>query len=106
MFTGEEVQTVSLETASALTRQFRENHSNERKGGYFSRKTLQDLLEQSNCVGARIYYANENTGQMTMVMVGVTSDENDIVGNGALIFDRCIPCPDRCAIDSPLNGNT
>jgi hypothetical protein len=106
MFTGVEDQTVSLETASTLTSNFRRNHSNERKGGYFSRKALTDLLDQNNCVGVRIYYGNNSNDAMEMVMVGVKNDESDLIDTDNLIMDKCIPCPDRCGESNVLNSTT
>lgn len=105
MFTGQEDHEISFEDAAVLTKRFRDNNSGEYKGGYFSKKAIQKLLNQDNCVGIKIYFAENNSNDLGMVVVGVTSEENDQIGGQNACMDRCLPCPDRCGSDNILNSD-
>ena len=58
MFTGQEDHEFTFEDGAVLTKKWRDNIHGEKKGGYFSKKAITQLLEQVNCVGIRIYYGN------------------------------------------------
>jgi len=59
----------------------------------------QQLLAQPGCVNVRTYFALDQ-GTLTIVVVGVDADENDMT-NGILL-DVTRGCPVTCDIDSPL----
>jgi hypothetical protein len=59
----------------------------------------QQLLAQPGCVNVRTYFAL-NQGTLTIVVVGVAVDGNDMT-NG-LILDLAHQCPPKCHFDSPL----
>ncbi|MEN9582473.1 MAG: hypothetical protein RL641_427 [Candidatus Parcubacteria bacterium] len=105
MFTGHENHEISFATGAALTKRYRDNNPGSRKGGYFSKDAILELLDQENCVGMRVYYANDESGEMEMVLVGVASNENDLIGEGNLCMDMCMPCPDRCGESNLLNSD-
>jgi hypothetical protein len=101
-FTGNEEHTISLATASAMTKNYRDNAgSNPTLAHYFGKSELQDVLDQSNCVGIRIYYAINAEGQKQLVIVGVNSSENDLYEG--LLLDRSVTCPIYCSSANPLN---
>lgn len=66
-----------------------------------TKEALDRILSQKGCVGGRFYYALNPNGSMTLILVGVDVDGNDM-DEGALA-ERFQPCPPFCAIDSALN---
>jgi hypothetical protein len=101
-FTGNEEHTITLATASAMTKNYRDTVSATATiAHYFGKSDLQDLLNQQGCVGMRIYYGIDGDGKKQLVLVGVDSSENDLY-NGILL-DRSVTCPDYCSSANPLN---
>lgn len=101
-FTGNEEHTITLAAAAAMTKNYRDNAgSNAIIAHYFGKSELQDLLDQSNCVGARIYYALTAEGKKQLVIVGVNSSENDLYEG--ILLDRGVTCPEHCSTANPLN---
>ena len=105
MFTGHEDQEISFEDGAVLTKRWRTANPTARLAGYFSKDAINKLLEQTDNVGVRIYYAKESGGEMTMVVVGVTSDGNDQIGENDVCLDQAMPCPDYCGEHNLLNSD-
>jgi len=103
-FTGHEDHSISLSTAASYTKNYRDSNPNQVKGHFFGRDAIEDALDQTGCVGIRIYYGVDETGKKQLIIVGVNADENDLY-NG-IILDRSIQCPPNCGIANPLNSNT
>ncbi len=102
-FTGNEDHSITLEEASELTQNYRDNaESGAKKGGYFSKESLLDILNQDECVGIRYYFGEEDDGTPVLVLVGVDEEENDLT-NGAL-REKSTPCPPRCGQANDLNS--
>lgn len=101
-FTGNEEHTISLATAAVMTKNYRDTvNTNATIAHYFGKSEVQSLLDQEDCVGMRIYYAINATGQKQLVAVGVNSDGDDLY-NG-IILDRTFCCPMYCSSANPLN---
>jgi hypothetical protein len=71
------------------------------KGGYFDRSIFDKILAQSGCIGVRFYYGQKDDGSPTIVLVGVDSKNQDLVGG--ILGEDIIPCPPMCPMISPLN---
>ena len=105
MFTGKEEQTVTFYEGAAMTNRWRKSNPKAIKGAYFSKKSLELLLNQNGSVGIRIYLGYNESGEISLVLVGATSEENDQIGEDYNCVDLGIPCPDRCGEGNILNGN-
>lgn len=103
-FTGNENHDITLSEAAAMTKKYRDANPTQIKGHYFGKKAIQDILNQTESVGIRIYYGLDEDAKKQLVVVGVNSGENDLY-NG-LLADRSIQCPPNCGISNPLNSNT
>jgi len=102
-FTGTEDHSISLEDASDLTANYRSNHSIFAiKGFYFSKEAIQDILDQTDCVGIRIYFGEDGSSNPKLVISGVKTNEDDLY-NG-LLAEYGIPCPTNCGGSNPLNS--
>jgi hypothetical protein len=106
MFSGNEDHSVSLESAAALTAEFRSNNRGARIAGYFSKTAIDSVLKQSNCVGIRIYFGLQpNSTDIEMVIVGADTNEDDLIGTGSVCLDSALPCPARCGTNNVLNSD-
>jgi hypothetical protein len=92
---------ISLSEASTMTAAWRNNHSGETKAVLFNKASIQSLLNQTGCEGMRIYFAETATGEVTAVLVGADSSENDMY-TGTLL-DVGKRCPTECPPNNPLN---
>lgn len=101
-FTGDEDHTITLDQAAAWTKNYRGKSPNEVQGHFFGRTAIKNILAQANCVGIRIYYALDEKGQKQLIVVGVTSEENDLYTG--LLAERSNPCPPICGVKNPLNS--
>lgn len=101
-FTGDENHQISIHDASELTANYRNNHPNAIKALFYGKTSIQSILNQVNCVGIRIYYAQDQANEPTMVIVGTDANGNDIV-NG-ILAEFGIKCPSNCGNPNPLNS--
>ncbi|MFQ6609039.1 MAG: hypothetical protein ACE5EE_10990 [Fidelibacterota bacterium] len=102
-FTGSEDHSIDLREASRLTKNYRDGAgTGAMKAGFFGKQTLLKLLNQTEAVGVRIYYAQEDDGTQTFVLVGTDSHENDLTGGE--LAERPLGCPPYCGVDNELNS--
>lgn len=103
-FTGNEDNSITLSAAAAITKNYRDSvTSGTTIGHYFGKSAIQAILNQTNCVGIRVYYAIDETGKKQLVITGVDSSENDLYTG--LLADRSACCPTHCSTANPLNSN-
>ena len=101
-FNGNESEVITLQEGIDWTTNYRNANPNETKAHFFGKEKLQDILDQADCVGIRMYYAIDDNGAKQLVLVGASADEEDLY-NGVLL-DRAKPCPNYCSNSSPLNS--
>lgn len=63
-------------------------------------ETYLDIINQPGCIEVRSYFAKDLNGKLTLVVIGVDVNGNDII-NGK-IMDRFDHCPMQCNSNSPL----
>jgi hypothetical protein len=103
-FTGNEEHEISLTEAAAMTKNYRDTISTgDTIASYIGKSDLQDMLNQAECVGARIYYGLSTTGGKELVLVGVDASGNDLYEG--ILLDRVFKCPQDCSTANPLNSN-
>jgi hypothetical protein len=102
-FTGNEDHLISLTTAAALTKGYRDTvAATATIAHYFGKAAIMDLLNQENCVGMRVYYGiDTTTGAKKLVLTGVDAEENDLYEG--MLLDKSMPCPTNCSSANPLN---
>lgn len=103
-FTGNEGTFITLSEGSAFTQAFRnEVGDTENKAYFFGKNKLANILSQEGCVGIRVYFGlDDKTGKYNLVLVGATSNENDMTEG--YILDGGIPCPTMCGNKNSLNS--
>jgi hypothetical protein len=101
-FTGDENHDFPLQTASEWTKNYRNaSAATATKAHFFGKAAIQAILNQEGCVGIRIYYALDASGNKQLIIVGADANENDLYQG--LIAERSSPCPARCSSVNPLN---
>jgi len=104
-FTGNEGEFISLSDAATLTAAHRSSNPNALQGHFLGKAKILDLLNQSGCKGLRIYHGESSTGVREIVMVGVDSNEDDILDStNPLVLDTSTPCPPTCGSSNALNS--
>jgi hypothetical protein len=101
-FTGKEDHSITLTTAAEWTANFRATDPPAPLGHFYGKNAIQAILNQTNCVGIRIYYALDASGNKQLIIVGAKSDESDLFEG--LLAERSKPCPPNCGGGNPLNG--
>ena len=103
VYTGMEDHTISIEDASALTRNYRmQAGKGAIKGGFFGRAAIEQVLSQEGVVGIRYYYAKENNERPVLILVGVDEFGKDLYEG--FVCERAMPCPPYCGGFNPLNS--
>jgi hypothetical protein len=101
-FNGNEGSAITLTEASDLTANYRATISpGDRLALFVGRNRLLDILNQSGCMGVRIYFGIDKNGQQELVLVGAESNEDDM--EKGVIIDSLLPCPQRCSAPNRLN---
>jgi hypothetical protein len=107
---------ISLHDAAAMTRTFRAERENILDAHYkgrdilmlsetFDRGDLDSLLSQADCVSFRIYLSMDTNLLVKAVLVGVNSNNEDILTPGSeLIMEQGERCPPMPVPQSALNS--
>jgi hypothetical protein len=124
---------ISIEKAKQLTRKFKDNKKKIVKDEFkdkdllpnsetFDRAAFDRLLKQPGCAGLRFYFGMENDDKVTLVVVGVDENGNDMLkpipkpsstnilalddvkGFDDPVVENGVKCPPTCPVDSPLNN--
>ncbi len=102
-FTGDENHSLTLIKAAEMTARFRHSvPAGSKIGGFFGRNAIEAILAQNGCVGIRYYYGLDSNNKPVIILVGVTSDENDL--HSGELAEISFPCPEYCATNNPLNS--
>lgn len=101
-FDGTEGETISLTTASGFTENYRDEAGTGATLGHFiGRDLIEDILDQTGCMGIRMYYGIDGDGNKVLILVGANGDEDDMLD---IIVDRTVSCPPRCGSTNALNS--
>lgn len=103
-FTGNENHGITLTEAAEMTKNYRDTiNTGDTIAHAFGAQAIQAILDQTGCVGIRIYYGLDENGAQQLVLVGVDSSENDLYQG--LLAERAKKCPQSCSVANPLNSN-
>ncbi len=69
----------------------------------FDRAAYDTLLAQPGCVKVRTYLGMNPDLTISVITVGVDSNDRDMVNDGNAIVDNGTRCPISCPPSSPLN---
>jgi len=102
IFDGSEGAYITLSMAQSMGSNYTSSDRYEKtaylKAHFLGKDKLSALLNQSGCMGLRIYYGTKIVSSVEVpdfVIVAADEDGNDILDNN-LILDSSIPCPPTC----------
>ncbi|MBL7872135.1 MAG: hypothetical protein JNM78_11015 [Cyclobacteriaceae bacterium] len=106
LFDGSEGDPIDINTATRWAANYKATleNPNDIRAHFFGTEILQLLLNESGCVGIRMYYALDDNGIKKLLLVGVDASGEDLrpvegvtlgVG-GNIVADFSFPCPDYC----------
>ena len=100
-FNGSEGTMIQLSTASTWTKKYRNENEGQPLAIFYGKAKLNELLNQTDCLGIRVYFATDGDGNKELVLVGAKANKNDIT---ALVLDGGTRCPDHCGASNELNS--
>ncbi|PWL27337.1 MAG: hypothetical protein DCO96_11370 [Fluviicola sp. XM-24bin1] len=100
-FDGTEGGSIPLTAGAALTEEYRKLNPGATKGHFFGKDILQEILNQTGCIGIRMYYGIDEEGNKELVLVGADANEDDMT---ALVADLSMPCPGVCGNANVFNS--
>lgn len=100
-FNGDEGEIVSLSDAKTWTEKYRNDNPGQVKAYFYGKNKLMDILNQTGCVGIRMYYGKDGSTP-NIVLVGAESNEDDM--QNGIIVEHGVPCPNQCGAPNELNS--
>ena len=93
---------ISLNEAETLTYAYQDSTLSEGQtiAVKFTKSDLETLLGQNGAEGARFYFSLDDEDKLTLVIVAVDGDGNDMTDG--YLLDRGYKCPPDCPSGSPL----
>jgi len=105
-FTGQEGGPISPETMKQWMTKYNDQQTTSFpgktviKGHFFGSEKLEQLLDEKDAVGIRIYYGINEKGEDTLMLVAARADLSDILPDsgvgGPIILDDSKICPPYC----------
>lgn len=103
-FTGQEGDPISYDIAKKWVSNYQEKNSDGTMAHFFGYEIIKDILALEGCMGIRMYYALDDSGERQIILVGVDENGNNIVPgtNGrtkdeGVLADASFPCPSYCS---------
>ncbi|MEQ8243776.1 hypothetical protein [Fulvivirga sp.] len=107
-FNGREGSPISLDVAKSWTKKYRDANKGKTRAIFYGKEKLQELLNEPGAMGIRIYFAVDDSGDNSLVLVSATEDQNNILptnegkDGGGTILDNGKPCPPDCPPENDL----
>ena len=93
---------ITLAEAASMTQAFRLANSSDKIGGFFGKDAILSILNQTNCVGIKYYFARDTNGDLSLVLCGAKADQNDLY-NG-ILAERALMDPPASGVPNILNS--
>ena len=101
-FTGDEGEMIDPSVAQRWIDNYAKSAGpNPIKAEFFGFRRLSELLGQGKAIGVRIYYAKNDAGEDTLVLVAVSPEEKNLApieGNktAGMVLENGMKCPPYC----------
>lgn len=103
---------ISLEDAIAMTSEYRKEKDSILAEGVspdvlpicetFNKTDFQTVLDQTGCVGVRVYFGMKTGKEISVVVVGVNADDEDMISTvNPAYADKILDMGNRCPIVCP-----
>ncbi len=93
---------IPLADAIQWTTNYRNANPTAVKAHFFGEVIIQNILNQANCMGIRMYHALDNNNAVQIVLVGVDTNGDDMTAG--IIADMSQPCPTTCGNNTVLSA--
>lgn len=99
---------ITLADAAVLTSRYRTSVTNpsgaltQKIGGSFNKEAIELLMDNPNFNGLRFYFALNANKEMSVVLVGVDENGDDLTDD--VILDFAEQCPTICGCANALNS--
>ena len=93
---------IGMTEAREMVGRWKRANPEKKSAGAFTRVGLDRILAQDGCQGVRMYYALDEQGAMTLVLIGVDEFGNDM--DEGDLAEKSFPCPPYCPMDSALDS--
>lgn len=103
-FDGTEGSVIDTAKAGNWTGNYRTSNPGEPRGHFFGKDILNDILSQSGCMGIRIYYAEDGSGDKKLILVGADAEQNDMLGSRDTVADFGMTDPPYNSATNVLNS--
>jgi polyphosphate kinase 2 (PPK2 family) len=105
IFLGAEKHEIALNEALQLVANFRKDpQASKSQGASFDRGAFDKILAQPGCEKIKMYWAKDQNGKFTVVVIGVDAAGKDMIEGP--VMDRILPCPPMCDKTSPFTMET
>lgn len=95
MFDGSEGSKITRAVAQKFTQDWRTAQAGKTKGVFIGRDHVLDILNETGCMGIRVYFAVDAANEYTIVMVGADANESDMLAGP--IVEVGAKCPPLCS---------
>ena len=102
---------IDLTKAAEMTERYRRNvpingNGNflQKLGGSFNKDAIKELTDQTDFNGIKFYFALNEKNEMSVVLVAIDINGDDIIGTGSIILDHAVGCPEVCGTSNVLNS--
>ena len=96
------IHIISLTQAETMTHAYQNDSrfANLTMACRIDKAAYQEVMDQSGCVDVRTYFALNADEELTIVVVGVDENGNDMTSG--ILLNRAFDCPLDCSTNSPL----
>ena len=101
-FNGNEGTFITLTAGGTLTAAYRSAYSTQPQGYFYGCNKLNDILGQRGGMGIRVYFGQDGSGNLQLVLVGADANGDDMTGS--YILDGGSACPPTCGASNSLNS--
>jgi len=106
-FNGSEGSPITLNAAKQWVANYRNQNPGQVEAHFFGFEIIQKILDESGCMGIRIYYGIDDDGKKQLILVGADADMNNLIPSTPnqvipgenIVADVSSPCPPWCQID-------
>jgi hypothetical protein len=93
---------ITLQEAEELTHAYQNDPEYQGKtvSCRIDNEAYQAVINQDDCIGIRTYFAKNSDNKLTIVVVGVDANGNDMTDG--VLLNRALGCPNACPSASSL----
>ncbi len=93
---------ITKQDGKTMVDAYQNQYPTEKKAHMYDKGLVQQILDQQDCDGIRIYHGKQSSGDQCLVIVGVKANGDDMTDG--LILEFGSPCPDNCPTSSYFNS--